>query len=347
MNPHLSSEGIANYLSGNAGRPEFEHLRECTGCSAEVARLESSLALFRDSLRQCSDDCLKAKETEFFIPKANRMEHLFTSNEIWSLYPRQKKSWLLSLAFQTTAVAMMFTVASIPTVRHAARQAFDLYVPLDLSAESPKTQFLQGGGGGGDRSALPPSRGNLPKALLKQFTPPAAVSHNPDPKLTLDPSILAPPDIPLPQVALNELGDPWAKIGPPSNGTGSAGGIGTGTHGGVGPGSGPGPGSGSNGGISGGVYRTGLGVTAPALLYKVEPEYSEEARQAKYQGVVVLRVVVDPAGRVQNPQVIRSLGLGLDEKAIEAVSKWKFRPGFKDGRPVPVIAEIEVSFRLL
>jgi TonB family protein len=88
-------------------------------------------------------------------------------------------------------------------------------------------------------------------------------------------------------------------------------------------------------------------VSAPVLLYKVEPEYSEEARKAKYQGVVVLRVVVDSTGRVVNPQVIRSLGLGLDEKAIEAVRRWKFRPGSKDGKPVPVIAEIEVSFRLL
>jgi TonB family protein len=95
------------------------------------------------------------------------------------------------------------------------------------------------------------------------------------------------------------------------------------------------------------VYRAGAGVTAPTLLYKVEPEYSEEARKAKYQGVVVLSVIVDPAGRVTNPRVIRSLGLGLDEKAVDAVRKWKFRPGYKDGRPVAVTAEIEVSFRLL
>ena len=88
-------------------------------------------------------------------------------------------------------------------------------------------------------------------------------------------------------------------------------------------------------------------MSASVLLYKVEPGYSEEARKAKYQGVVVLKVVVDPAGRVVNPQIMSSLGLGLDEKAIEAVRKWKFRPGYKDGRPVPVIAEIEVSFRLL
>ena len=91
----------------------------------------------------------------------------------------------------------------------------------------------------------------------------------------------------------------------------------------------------------------GGGVTAPALVYKVEPEYSEEARKAKYQGTVVLRVVIDASGRAVNAEVVRSLGLGLDEKAMEAVKKWKFRPGYKDGKPVAVVAQIEVNFRLL
>jgi len=82
-------------------------------------------------------------------------------------------------------------------------------------------------------------------------------------------------------------------------------------------------------------------------LFKVEPEYSEEARRAKYQGVVVLYAEIGRDGRARNLRVTRSLGLGLDEKAIEAVAKWRFRPGYKDGRPVTVAATIEVNFRLL
>ena len=93
---------------------------------------------------------------------------------------------------------------------------------------------------------------------------------------------------------------------------------------------------------NGGVFRVGGSVTAPALPYKVEPEYSEEARKAKHQGIVVLYVEVDPSGRAQNLRVLQSLGLGLDEKAIEAVRKWKFRPGYKDGKPVTVAATVEV-----
>jgi TonB family protein len=87
-------------------------------------------------------------------------------------------------------------------------------------------------------------------------------------------------------------------------------------------------------------------VSAPSLIYKVEPEYTEEARQAHLQGVVVLYVEVDANGKAVNPRVVRSLGYGLDQKAIEAVGKWNFRPGYKDGKPVTVAATIEVNFRL-
>ena len=96
-----------------------------------------------------------------------------------------------------------------------------------------------------------------------------------------------------------------------------------------------------------GVYRVGNGVTAPQLIYKVEPQYTEEARAAKYQGTVLLFVEVQADGTAANIRVVRSLGLGLDEKAIEALRQWRFKPGTKDGVPVPVAATIEVNFRLL
>ena len=96
-----------------------------------------------------------------------------------------------------------------------------------------------------------------------------------------------------------------------------------------------------------GVYKIGGGVSAPIPTFRAEPEYSEEARRAKWQGAVLLQVTIDENGVPQNIQVVRPLGLGLDEKAIEAVQKWRFKPGTKDGQPVPVLANIEVNFRLL
>jgi TonB family protein len=98
---------------------------------------------------------------------------------------------------------------------------------------------------------------------------------------------------------------------------------------------------------SGGSYRVGAGVSAPVILYKVEPEYSAEARRAKFQGTVVMTFQVDTSGHPINIRMVRSLGLGLDVKAMEALNQWRFRPGAKDGKPVSVFGTVEVSFRLL
>ena len=96
-----------------------------------------------------------------------------------------------------------------------------------------------------------------------------------------------------------------------------------------------------------GAYRIGAGVSAPTVVYKIDPEFTEEARKAHFQGTVLLSVVVDAEGQPRDIKVVRALGLGLDQKAIEAVERWRFRPGMKDGQPVAVSAQIEVSFRLL
>ena len=103
----------------------------------------------------------------------------------------------------------------------------------------------------------------------------------------------------------------------------------------------------ATGGTGGGAYRIGGDVSAPVLISKIEPEYSEEARKAKYSGSVLLSIVVDQNGLPRDIKVVRPLGLGLDQKAIEAVMKWRFRPGMKGGRAVNVQAQVEVSFRLL
>ncbi|MGB9454743.1 MAG: TonB family protein [Bryobacteraceae bacterium] len=100
-------------------------------------------------------------------------------------------------------------------------------------------------------------------------------------------------------------------------------------------------------GAGSGVHKVGDGTSAPAVLIKGEPEYSEDARVAKYMGKVVLFVEIGPDGVPHNIRVIRGLGLGLNETAIDAVSQWKFKPGTRDGVPVTVVATIEVNFRLL
>lgn len=255
----------------------------------------------------------------------------------------ETKAGIGSLLIHVGVVVILLIISSLKPVQNLVKETATLIAP-DISQYIGKKMDKEsgGGGGGGARQPLDASKGKLPKPKPKQFTPPRVEdlpAHLPMPA-----SIIAPDDIP--NIDATNFGDPLSKLGIPSNGSG-LGGIGTGMGGGVGSGKGAGVGPGSGGGFGNGVYRIGGGVSAPSVLSKVEPEYSEEARKAKWQGTVVLSLVVDDQGRPQNLKVLRSLGLGLDQKAIEAVEKWRFKPGMKDGKAVPVMATIEVNFRLL
>jgi TonB family protein len=199
-----------------------------------------------------------------------------------------------------------------------------------------------GGGGGGDHALTPVSLGAAPTSAHKVFIAPMLVT-NPDAKLQVTPALL---DAEPPKIQSEQYGDPLSTSGLLSAGPG-ANGLGKGTRGGDGPGDGPGYHVGSNGGMHDGIFGLGQVSTLPALLIKVEPEYSEQARQAKFQGTVLLRVIIDEKGFPRQISVIRPLGMQLDEKAIEAVKHWRFKPATKDGKAVPVEATVEVKFRLL
>src|SRR2546422_2687560 len=95
-----------------------------------------------------------------------------------------------------------------------------------------------------------------------------------------------------------------------------------------------------------GAFRVGGGVSAPKEIHAPDPEYSDEARKAKLQGTCVLLVIIGPDGLAHDIKVTNTLGLGLDEKAIEAVRKWRFEPAMKDGKPVNVLISVQVNFRL-
>lgn len=221
----------------------------------------------------------------------------------------------------------------------------DQYMPIS----SKKQDQLAGGGGGGDRDKLQAPKGKLPKFAMQQITPPAVVIRNEHPKLTAEPTVVMPPEVKLPLAAnMPNLGDPLSKLpsGPPSNGTGSGGGIGSGHGGGVGSGEGGGVGPGMGGGYGGGVFKVGGGVSAPRVIDAPDPDYSEEARKAKYQGTCILWLIVGPDGVPRDLKIARTLGMGLDQKAIEAVRHWRFEPAKMNGRPVAVQINVEVNFRL-
>lgn len=322
---HLSPRQISMYLAGDL-TPELElHAGDCAECGARLARLEASLSHFRSSVRNL-------KENNAMNTYQHEMK-LYTGNETMA--------GLTSLLIHGGVVALLLFLGTSKTVQKIVKDSVTLIAPNLKPYEAAHSGG--GGGGGGSRSLLDASKGKLPKAAPKQFTPPRVDAT--DAKLPMTPTIIASE---VPNMNAMNYGDPLGKLGPASNGTGFGGGIGTGSGGGVGSGIGAGVGPGIGGGFGGGVYKSGVGgVSQPMIFHKVEPEYSEEARKAKWQGSVTLSLIVDETGKPRDIKVAQSLGLGLDEKAMEAVAKWLFKPAMKDGRPVAVYALVQVSFHLL
>lgn len=229
---------------------------------------------------------------------------------------------------------LVFALIHLDAVQQA-RQRPQPYHAISTKLVFHPEQRLRDGGGGG-RESLSPKLGKPPATSPRPFVPPTTKPPDHEPALPLAPTVLGPPSIEAAPLA--QLGSPTGIAGPPSDGPGRGPGIGRGTgRYGVGDGAGDGT-------VRGIPATTD---TRPQLLFKVEPEFTDEARKARLQGVVVLWAEIDESGRASNVRVTRGLGLGLDERAIEAVGKWRFRPATRGGRPVRSQAFIEVSFRLL
>ncbi len=189
------------------------------------------------------------------------------------------------------------------------------------------------GGGGGQHDNAPVTQGKMPKIV------PAIAPIMQKPKIQIDePTIVAQPDLKMASSSVPNFGMPNSPV------VGNS--LGNGKGFGVGNGNGSGLGDGSGGNYGGGVYQIGSGVTQPVPIYQPEPEFSEEARKAKFQGVVTVSIIVDAQGKPQNVRVTRGVGMGLDEKAIEAVQQYRFKPAKKNGKPVAVYLNVEVNFEI-
>lgn len=245
----------------------------------------------------------------------------------------RKPAAAASVAFHGAAILLLLSLHFYPPQPPGPRAEIR-FIPL-----SAPPRMIAKTGGGGQRQPLPASRGAAPKPVPRQFTIPPMLVSNTSPKLTLQTALLEDPDV---NITSPDIGDPTGRIGIPSGGPGGPLGIGNLGSGGLGDGPG-GPRQGT-----GGSGQPVLKLTrAPQVIYKEEPEYSDEARKAHYEGVVVLAFDVDTNGRAVNIRVVRSLGLGLDEKAIQAVTRWKFRPALAGNKTVTAPAEVQVTFRLL
>lgn len=244
------------------------------------------------------------------------------------------KSQTLSVGLHLAAVAflILLTAQSVPSPPSVAapRRVVPL-APLQRVYVDRAEQHQ----GGSNQTLLPARHGAPPPTARNTFIPPKTT---PDPKLPMMMMTVA-FDSPTVEIDANNIGDPYGKF--------AAGALGSHGRNGIGDrGCCEGIGEGDKGkpGISSG---SGHRITPPQLIYKVEPEFSEDARKAKYSGVVILAIEVDTTGHARALRVIQSPGLGLDQKAIDAVTQWRFRPGYQDGKPVVTGATVEVNFRLL
>jgi periplasmic protein TonB len=219
---------------------------------------------------------------------------------------------------------------------------FRPFIPLTRPTLKP----MGGGGGGGMHEVIEPSKGHLPPIVKTPIAPPQllVVDH---PKLVAQPAVAMPQQVRIPDNKMPNIGMPQStQIAVAAQGLGSGSGFGQGSGGGIGSGGGNGIGMGGGGGYGGGVMSVGGGVSAPQLIRSVDPEFTDEARRAKYQGSVSIKLIVDRQGNPQDVEVVRHLGMGLDEKAIEAVRQYKFSPAMYQGHPVAVQMVINVNFHL-
>jgi protein TonB len=250
---------------------------------------------------------------------------------------RDPKSTALAVVINglILALALWWGARKVGIIKPAAKVISLVEPPPIVPKAPPKAAVM--GGGGGQKGPTPVTRGNPPKFEPTPILPPMAPPKI-APKLAVDPSINVQTDLKMAKIDTPNLGMANSPLVGMSMGNGNGSGLGSGNGNGMGPGSG--------GNTGGGVFHIGGGVSQPVVLFAPEPEFSEEARKAKVAGNVVVYLQVDTNGRPTHVHVIRGIGLGLDEKAVEAVRQYKFKPAMKDGKPVIVEMNVEVNFQI-
>ncbi len=243
-------------------------------------------------------------------------------------------SWLVSSSLHVAALLVLLLAAAVMGPPPPLPPHFVVKMPLSIRLPAPRLMPQESGGG--QNSPEPASKGRLPdKPIRRKFLPPM-VAMNDQPHLAIQVSMIDAPEL---NSSLAEIGDPLGLLAGTSGGPGQRGGIGTGPGGGIG--------DGPERGFTGGTLPQQKLTRTPQLIYQEEPQYSEPARRAHVQGFVRLRIDVGIDGRPLNIRVVKAMGLGLDENAIEAVKRWRFRPALIGDRPVMAPAMVEVGFHLL
>jgi protein TonB len=250
---------------------------------------------------------------------------------------RDTRSTVAALLVHAAAIALVLWVGAMKLGIKAPKLSNNLIVLTTTPPPMAPAKSAMGGGGG-QRGAAPVSQGHLPKFAGTQIAPPKAPPLE-QPKIHMpDATLEVQKDLKMANSTMPNIGMPNSPL------VGSS--MGNGLGSGMGAGNGSGLGAGSGGNYGGGLKKVGGGVSQPELVFKVDPEFSEEARRAKFMGIVTVNLIVDAEGRPENVHVLRGVGMGLDEKAVAAVKQYRFKPAKEAGKPVAVEMNVEVNFQI-
>ena len=271
----------------------------------------------------------------FFPPKLPPLELTSTPIPVPDRMVVKRNPWAIGISITVNvglvALAVWLGYKTYTNIMQPKQQV----TKVDLTDWNAPKNTTTAGGGGGSPDNMEAIKGRIPpRAKVPDPTP--KVEEPPLPSIDVQKDIIIPDNPSLPNFGMSTSHN--VKLGSLGNGSGM----------GVGPGSGDGYGPGSGWNIGGGLARVGGGVSAPVVIHSVDPEFSDEARRAKYQGVCIVELIVDAQGNPQNPHVTRALGMGLDEKAIDAIKQFKFKPAYdrNNKKAVAVMVSIEINFRL-
>jgi|KBSMisStandDraft_5_1062788.scaffolds.fasta_scaffold61331_3 TonB family protein len=386
MTKHLTEDQISRWFVGQSSVSEQRHVQDCGACTSELSQFLDTLESFKtvvssraqkltdkvvpsltmvlsgQTITSAPDPAalgqliqtpsllasLKQVIVDRFHPaKVMTSATPIEVKDIWSKDDFRHTRWL-SLVVHAVIIALLVIPPAITRTFPSTETIVTLYtrsVPLILNSNRMDQAKSAGGGGGGRKALTPPTKGVPPRGADRQIVPPMVEVKNLSPELVVESTVIAPDLQSLRPLDL-QIGDPNGVVGPLSAGPGTGGGVGIGDGTGVGPGKGPGVGPGEGGNFGGSVFQIGGGVTPPVVLTQIQPEYSDDARKARVQGTVELVIIVQIDGSARVERVVNSPGYGLDQRAIEAISRWKFLPGKKDGVPVPTRIGVAVNFSL-
>jgi protein TonB len=311
-----------------------ENEAQVAGAHAEGVELDLSFGVPVEQMPLWVDLYESVRDV-FFPPKLPPLELTSTPIPVPDRMAVKRNPWAvgISTTINAAVVALMLLVG-VKTIIDKAKPKL-MVAPIDVTTEfkAPKAA-VSAGGGGGSPDKMEAIKGRIPPRVTAPVIA-AKVDLPPLPSIDVPQDIIIPDNPMLPNFGMSK--SPNVTLASRGNGSGT----------GLGPGNGPGYGPGFGGNIGGGVFRPGGNISNPIPLNSVEAEFSDEARRAKYQGEVTISLIVDTLGKPQNPRVVRALGMGLDEKALEAVMKYKFKPCMKDGKtPVACYASVLINFRL-